>query len=694
MTKRNTRRALLMSALSLVLCMSMLIGSTFAWFTDSVTSSGNKIQSGTLKLDLELLDKESGNWNSIKEDETALFNYNKWEPGYTETKVLKVENEGSLALKWYAKFVSTAEVTKLADAIDVYVRAYGVLDDADAASVAYPSDRNLDGYTKVGTLAEFINTIETTTYGSLEAGESAYLGLALKMQEEAGNVYQGLDLAGAFDIQILATQLDYESDSFSDDYDANLDAMTSGVSRVLSDGSTAFYYSDESGYGGRVRLTALPENHGSEYVVPAEVNDLGGVLVGATLDKLTITENVKYAYKSLQGANIGEVIVKEGATVIPNRMFYRANIDSVVIPSTVTVVEQNAFAETAGVTELVIPASVQTVEEAAFQHMKNLTTVTFEGNTAIQGYAFRGCKELRTVYLKGDDTTFIVSTLNGRDNCWFCNGESNNPNTSNITFYVQNDTVATRVKTAMGAEASNTPVIIWNPTDVYATSAAELKSALASGATEINIVGAITLTEGLSASNVTLIGNGDGAAINFAGHNIAGSGEITYKNLKLSTVSLPQTPENGERYGWYGGIDYKGHSVANYEGCTISGVFTTYSETVNVTGCTFNPYIQDGEEFYHIFVYGSKQVDVTGSTFYYQDRAIKVYNEGGVKDVVLNVSDSKFFAANGASVNKALVNVDSSYMNSVELNISNITVDSALSGVQTYSGSKVTATIN
>ena len=53
MTKqKSTKRALLMSALALLMCVSMLIGSTFAWFTDSVTSAGNKIQAGTLDIEL------------------------------------------------------------------------------------------------------------------------------------------------------------------------------------------------------------------------------------------------------------------------------------------------------------------------------------------------------------------------------------------------------------------------------------------------------------------------------------------------------------------------------------------------------------------------------------------------------------------------------------------------------------------
>mgnify|MGYP002513482498 FL=1 len=121
MTKtKSTKRALLLSALSLLMCVSMLIGSTFAWFTDSVTSSGNKIQAGTLKIDLELLE-EDGSWTSIKDSQKALFDYDKWEPGYTEVKVLRVTNKGTLALKWIAKLVSANTLTDLANVIDVYV---------------------------------------------------------------------------------------------------------------------------------------------------------------------------------------------------------------------------------------------------------------------------------------------------------------------------------------------------------------------------------------------------------------------------------------------------------------------------------------------------------------------------------------------------------------------------------------------
>lgn len=214
MKAKSTKKALLCSLLSLVVCISMLVGSTFAWFTDSVTSANNKIVSGNLVLDLSVLEKDNTTWTSVKTSKAPIFNYTNWEPGYTEVKILKVSNLGSLALKWKATFKSAAPLGDLANVIDVYVMP-GV--------TAYSADRTvLDGWTKVGTLKEFANTLSTTTYGQLTAKGTATaeatLGLAFKMQETAGNTYQNASL-GAFDITILATQLNYESDSFDSSYD-------------------------------------------------------------------------------------------------------------------------------------------------------------------------------------------------------------------------------------------------------------------------------------------------------------------------------------------------------------------------------------------------------------------------------------------------------------------------------------------
>ena len=115
---KTSKRAVLTSALSLLLCCTMLIGTTWAWFTDSVTSAGNKIQSGTLKVDLLVKGGNTGvglddDYESVKTGTLAnqpIFDYELWEPGYTLVTYAKVVNEGSLALKYTLKFVSESDI--------------------------------------------------------------------------------------------------------------------------------------------------------------------------------------------------------------------------------------------------------------------------------------------------------------------------------------------------------------------------------------------------------------------------------------------------------------------------------------------------------------------------------------------------------------------------------------------------------
>ena len=60
-----TKRSLIVSILAMTVCIAMLAGTTFAWFTDSASTSVNRIQAGDLKIDL-LMDKaKNGNYESI-----------------------------------------------------------------------------------------------------------------------------------------------------------------------------------------------------------------------------------------------------------------------------------------------------------------------------------------------------------------------------------------------------------------------------------------------------------------------------------------------------------------------------------------------------------------------------------------------------------------------------------------------------
>ena len=608
---KNTKRALLASVMAMLLCFTMLLGTTYAWFTDSVTSAGNKIVSGTFDVDLYL-------WNSatepveITETSAPIFGADSlvaqnnaadtlWEPGKTQVVYLSIKNNGNLDLK-YKVAIEVTNVEK--NIIDVLYYTITPDEKWSATPVAW-DDTNAKQVVN-GTNVDAADVM-------LQAAQEHFFALSVHMDEEAGNDYQGASVT--FDIKVLATQVDSESDSFDNQYDANLDAMTNGISRTLDDGSTAFYYGEDSGYYGRVRLTELPENIGSEYVVPAEVNDLGGALTGVTLDKLTIPAGVAYAYKSLEGATIDEVVIEEGATTIPNRMFYRTNVASIVIPSSVTVIEENAFAQTAVVEELVIPASVTTVEEAAFQHMTNLTTVTFEGNTAIQGYAFRGCSALRTVYLKGDDVTFVPSTLNNRNSCWFCNGESNNPGTSTITFYVQNATMATRVHGMMGADVTTITVVVDGEEVTVVKNDTELTTAIASGG---NIILAADVS-GVDANTAITVASGADVTLDLNGHKITATANKTGNQelflvkgtMTVKNGSLELTAENNQEW----------EAMATIFDVTAGGVLKVDGVTANVAGTDMNFFV-------HLNNWGSATLEMTNCDITTSYVAVRAFNSG------------------------------------------------------------------
>ena len=228
-SSKNTKRALLASVLSVVLCCAMLIGSTFAWFTDSVTSTGNKIVAGNLKVDLvHVGGGEDGTDVSIKENsDHKIFDYDKWEPGYTVMETLKVVNKGNLAFKFRLDAVAagaTAAPTgeKLADVIDVYVyEGDGIPTTASFADLTAD-----DNWRKAGSLSTLMADPDGIARGVLlpkdekptngEPVEEVQMTVALHMQEDAGNAYQGLTL-GRLNFTLMATQYTYEEDGFGDD---------------------------------------------------------------------------------------------------------------------------------------------------------------------------------------------------------------------------------------------------------------------------------------------------------------------------------------------------------------------------------------------------------------------------------------------------------------------------------------------
>lgn len=225
MTKKNsTKKALLASALSLLLCISMLIGTTYAWFTDSVTSANNIIMSGNLDVALEY-SIDMVNWTAVDANTNVFDDEALWEPGYTEVVYLRVSNMGSLAMK-YMLGVNVANETegktrddntpfKLSDYIE-----YGIAKDVTAkyadrtaARAAITSAAKLN----VAYSEEFHLVGKTAT-----ATDTDVYALVVYMPESVGNEanHNGTDIPVInLGLSVLATQDTVEEDSFDDQYD-------------------------------------------------------------------------------------------------------------------------------------------------------------------------------------------------------------------------------------------------------------------------------------------------------------------------------------------------------------------------------------------------------------------------------------------------------------------------------------------
>lgn len=215
---KSTKKSLLASGLALLASVALLTGTTFAWFTDSVTNSGNKIQAGNLEVVFQQMDKTAGTYKDVTKD-SPIFNYDRWEPGYSVSEAFKIGNNGSLALKYELNLIANGTVSALADVIDVYYKA--TASELKVNDLAAGMDElTAKGYVRAGTLREVLGEDSVAAKGHLEAKEADYAAVVLHMQESAGNDYQGLSIGTTFDIVLNATQYSSEQDGFGNsDYD-------------------------------------------------------------------------------------------------------------------------------------------------------------------------------------------------------------------------------------------------------------------------------------------------------------------------------------------------------------------------------------------------------------------------------------------------------------------------------------------
>lgn len=314
--KKSTKRALLSSILAMVLCCSMLIGTTFAWFTDSVTSKGNIIKTGTLNVEMYWSEGKDAPTDDAWKDASkgAIFNNTLWEPGYTEARHLKIANEGSLALKYQLAIIPNGDVSELADVIDVYYQSPAKQISADRQNLG----------TKVGTLAD---VIRTGIHDGALAAETAYTAtIVLKMQESAGNKYQDKSIGTSFSIQLIATQMASENDSFGPDYDADAWHPAMTVSTVSELKSAVANITD----GTIIRLTNDIVMNAADATNDNAIYYTGDKSFTIDLNGFTLTTNTNNAGIRVQKAAGAEntITIKNGSIVAGDNCWSAISVGS------------------------------------------------------------------------------------------------------------------------------------------------------------------------------------------------------------------------------------------------------------------------------------------------------------------------------------------------------------------------------
>ena len=288
--RKSTKRALLGSIMAMVLCLAMLVGATFAWFTDTASTGVNKIQAGNLDVALEMKDA-SGKWVSA---EGKTLDFVKaadakgeailWEPGCTYTlPELRVVNNGNLALKYMIKITGIKGDAKLNEAIEWTI-----------GDVAMGAEQHL------------------------KAGESNEFTIKGHMKESAGNEYMDLTISG-ISITVYATQDTVESDSFNNQYDKNAaykgtQEFTEGT-HTLSNGVVALNPNDiavkASGSDTNVTITGgyYDGGNGGNNICVYAMNGATVTIQGGTF---TVGSDASGAGNSVVESNGGNIVIEGG----------------------------------------------------------------------------------------------------------------------------------------------------------------------------------------------------------------------------------------------------------------------------------------------------------------------------------------------------------------------------------------------
>ena len=285
--KKSTMRALVLCGLAMLLSVSMLAGTTFAWFTDSVESGNNKIVAGNLDIEVDYL--ANGEWTTV-EGESEIFDpAARWEPGHVEVAYFRVKNAGTLALK-YSLLMNVVKYGEGTNVYDEYFRLadfiqISIVEDVNGKEAAYATRTDaVAAATAPGQVPRLLGdaTAERVSNDELLSGKEEFFAVVIWMPEEVdnhANYKKGTDAPVVeFGVHVIATQTPYENDSFDKNYDANIDLGNFAIGSAQKDGNDYLYLEAIDGAGYKAAYAHVPEEAmaGDKVDIKVEKVDVDG----------------------------------------------------------------------------------------------------------------------------------------------------------------------------------------------------------------------------------------------------------------------------------------------------------------------------------------------------------------------------------------------------------------------------------
>ena len=633
--KKATKRALLTSVMALVMCVVMLVGTTFAWFTDTASTGVNKITSGNLHVEIQ--NKEGTEIDTLKwvdKDGNDIANQDDilWEPGCTyRLTPFQIVNTGNLALKYKIAITGLDGDSLLLDVIKfTYKTASG---------------------------AEFDMSAE----GHLAAngGTTGMITVSAHMDEAAGNKYQNQELTNVR-FTVYATQDTVENDSFGPDYDKNATYYPvidlAGLKDAIKNGGNVAVDADVEVSGTDTfsqrtiisKPTTLqlnkkitsPDNMGNNssnftaLIVAADTTinagENGGIDTGV---------NGAYAINVINGANL----------VINGGTYYGGGTAVQVQKGTVTIngghFAVEAFSDPYG-----------------YEFMLNCIDAAYKDGSAkiiVKGGTFvnfnpADCKA------EGAGTNFVadgysvISETKANGDVWYTVVKG-----TGVVPSTQGD-----LNTGITG-SSNKDVTVVMP----ASSTFTLDNGIAH--------------EGAKSRNVTFVGDGTQTVDVITNATSAEGGQLNYQRGSTFTFEN-MTIQAGE--GSFDGIVC---DELTYKNCTIKGKLTLYGKATFIN-CVFENTMDNQ---YSIWTWGGTDVTFENCTFNTNGKAILLYGRATAsKPTNLVVNNCIFNDRNNGAAGKAAIEIGNDYDATYTLTINDITVNGFADGKNT--GSKLWANKN